>query len=226
MYDDDDSLSRTCPRKFLGRTEISRFSPFLSMSCPLASHESPATTYSSYLCIPELLALQSPKTDTPDELLFIITHQSHELWFKQIIQDLQECNRKIRCFASSSEQGSYEVCITMIDRCSKIFLVLRDSLQILQTMDPKEFQRFRPALGTSSGLQSDQWRSVEAELQILGRAPNLQRTLLTLETAVTAWRTAHEILAEKMIGIGIKGTGGTSGVDYLKSKAGSSIFSA
>jgi tryptophan 2,3-dioxygenase len=121
----------------------------------------PAVTYASYLQIDDLLALQKPRADEPehDELLFIVIHQVYELWFKEI---LHEVDYVIRMF----EAGEGDRAQHTLKRILTILKVLVAQLDILETMTPLEFQSFRSRLEAASGFQSDQFRQLEF---VLGR---------------------------------------------------------
>lgn len=121
----------------------------------------PATTYSSYLAVDELLALQKPLSDGPehDEMLFIIIHQSYELWFKQLIHELLAAQVAL-------EAGDTHRSLALLGRIRTIMKVCVAQIDILETMTPLQFNSFRSYLSSSSGFQSAQFRKVEA---ILGR---------------------------------------------------------
>ncbi len=115
-----------------------------------------AITYASYLRVDELLALQSPVSDPPehDETLFIIIHQVYELWFKQMLHELEKVKRDFR------ENHLYGAMATL-KRCRMIMKTLVQQLDILETMTPTDFNSFRERLETASGFQSAQFRAVE-----------------------------------------------------------------
>ncbi|MEY4985742.1 MAG: hypothetical protein RLZZ359_628 [Actinomycetota bacterium] len=123
-----------------------------------------ALTYISYLQIDELLDLQKPQSDGPngpehDELLFIIIHQTYELWFKQIIHELS-------ALQTSLEAGDTHRSLALLGRVRTIMKTCVGQIDILETMTPLQFNSFRGRLQSSSGFQSAQFREVEA---ILGR---------------------------------------------------------
>ena len=121
----------------------------------------PALTYTSYLAIDELLALQRPLSEGPehDEMLFIIIHQSYELWFKQLIHELLAAQIAL-------EAGETHRSLALLGRIRTIMKVCVAQIDILETMTPLQFNSFRSYLSSSSGFQSAQFRKVEA---ILGR---------------------------------------------------------
>lgn len=113
-------------------------------------------TYASYLRVPELLNLQSPlgPADAQDEMLFIITQQSQELWFKQILHDL-------RIVLDRLETGDLTFALHLLGRINKIMHVVGQEVTVLATMPPPQFQRFRHVLSSSSGFESVQFRELE-----------------------------------------------------------------
>jgi tryptophan 2,3-dioxygenase len=114
-------------------------------------------TYGHYLALPDVLTAQHPISDCHDELLFIVIHQTKELWFKQIIAELHEAIALIRA------DRLIEV-HKILSRVSRIQAVTTMSWDILATMTPADYVRFRGVLGGSSGFQSAQFRQVEALL--------------------------------------------------------------
>ncbi|MEY3537255.1 MAG: hypothetical protein RL645_69 [Actinomycetota bacterium] len=123
-----------------------------------------ALTYISYLKVDELLALQQPQSDGPDgpehdELLFIIIHQTYELWFKQIIHELEALQKALVA-------GDTHRSLALLGRIRTIMKTCVGQIDILETMTPLQFNSFRGRLQSSSGFQSAQFREVEA---ILGR---------------------------------------------------------
>jgi tryptophan 2,3-dioxygenase len=113
-------------------------------------------SYSNYLKVPELIALQQPLSNpvAHDEMLFIIIHQTYELWFKQVIYETEALigNLLRQDLISSFRQ---------LDRVAEIFSVLVKQIDILETMSPVEFNRFRSNLNPASGFQSLQFRELE-----------------------------------------------------------------
>lgn len=118
-------------------------------------------TYSSYLKVDELLQLQKPLSDGPehDELLFIVIHQTYELWFKQLIHEFVAAQ-------SALEKANTHYALSLLGRIRTILKICVAQIDILETMTPLQFNSFRDRLGASSGFQSAQFREVEA---ILGR---------------------------------------------------------
>ena len=120
-----------------------------------------ALTYTSYLAVDELLELQRPLSEGPehDELLFIIIHQTYELWFKQLIHEFKEAQRALEANETHRALG-------VLGRIRTIMKTCVSQVDILETMTPLQFLSFRSYLAASSGFQSAQFRKVEA---ILGR---------------------------------------------------------
>ena len=114
------------------------------------------TTYTNYLKIDELLDLQKLKSEPQehDEMLFIIIHQTYELWFKQILHEFEKLKEKL-------ESGNTWNSIKTLRRILTIMKTLVSQIDILETMTPLEFNSFREFLGQSSGFQSLQFREVE-----------------------------------------------------------------
>lgn len=119
-------------------------------------------TYARYLALDALLDCQRPQTGEDDELLFIIIHQTKELWLKQMIRELRLAKEQIQADALVP---AYKA----LARVSRIQAVMTMSWDILATMTPVDYSRFRHALGPSSGFQSDQFRTIEYLLGLKDR---------------------------------------------------------
>ncbi|HEU4334025.1 MAG TPA: tryptophan 2,3-dioxygenase family protein [Candidatus Eisenbacteria bacterium] len=115
-----------------------------------------ALTYSTYLKIDELLSLQQPLSDGPehDETLFIVIHQVYELWFKQILHEVDYLKTLL-------ERGDVPRALHTLKRILTILKVVVAQIDILETMTPLEFLTFRERLESGSGFQSFQFREVE-----------------------------------------------------------------
>src|SRR5579863_9145698 len=121
-------------------------------------------TYSSYLKVPELLELQHPqsKPQHHDELLFIIVHQTYELWFKELLHDLDAVVANLKAAGRNSESHDEEYeAARLLRRCTEITRVLIEQFTILETMLPTHFLAFRGKLEPASGFQSEQFRELE-----------------------------------------------------------------
>ena len=118
-----------------------------------------AVNYANYLKIPELLSLQSPRSDGPehDEMLFIVIHQVYELWFKQVLHEIDYVKRLLIASDLPRAQHAFKRVLTILK-------VLVAQLDILETMTPLEFLTFRERLESGSGFQSHQFRELEFEL--------------------------------------------------------------
>jgi aminocarboxymuconate-semialdehyde decarboxylase len=146
---------------FLGLVE-----PVPQGSGASASASVPAVqlTYSSYLRVPDLLRLQQVQSSPAhhDEMLFIVIHQTYELWFKELLHELDAVIASLRATAENpaSRDGVYEAA-RLLRRCTEIMRVLVEQLTILETMLPTHFLAFRGKLRPASGFQSEQFREIE-----------------------------------------------------------------
>ena len=120
-----------------------------------------ALTYISYLKIDELLSLQQPESTGPehDEMLFIIIHQTYELWFKQMLHESAALQAALTA-------GETHRALALLGRLRTIMKTCVAQIDILETMTPLQFNSFRGFLQSSSGFQSAQFREFEA---VLGR---------------------------------------------------------
>jgi tryptophan 2,3-dioxygenase len=118
--------------------------------------EDRSITYGSYLAVDELLALQRPRSEGPehDEMLFIVIHQVYELWFKQVLHEIDHVIALLGARDAYRAQHSLKRILTILK-------VMVAQLDILETMTPLEFQSFRARLEAASGFQSDQFRQLE-----------------------------------------------------------------
>ncbi len=239
--------------------------------------------YLDYLKLDAVLNAQTPLSDAHDEMLFIVQHQTSELWLKLAIHELAAAREALK-------KDALETAFKILARVSRIFEQLNNAWDVLRTMTPSEYTRFRDTLGQSSGFQSWQYRQVEYvlgnrnlamlrphahkphimkiledELKIPSiydeallllarqgidvpkevlerdysspyqenesvveawrqvyinseehwRCYELAEKLVDLEDYFRRWRFNHVTTVERIIG-NKKGTGGTSGVDYLK----------
>lgn len=115
--------------------------------------------YATYLGLDGLLGLQQPQSDPEehDETLFIIIHQVHELWFKEILHELDLAGNQFR-------GGDLWGVVASLKRVRMILKTLVGQVDILETMTPESFESFRSRLDTSSGFQSMQFRELEFKL--------------------------------------------------------------
>lgn len=117
---------------------------------------SAALDYGAYLGLDQLLSAQHPQStpEHPDELLFIVQHQTTELWFKLVLHELTA----VRAHLAADELGRARKGIA---RVKHIFRTLAEQWSVLATLTPTEYAEFRGFLGSSSGFQSHQYRCVE-----------------------------------------------------------------
>ncbi|HZP85605.1 MAG TPA: tryptophan 2,3-dioxygenase family protein [Burkholderiales bacterium] len=140
-----------------------------------------ALTYSSYLHLDELLSLQQPRSNPPehDEYLFIVVHQTYELWFKLLLIELE------RIKAAFSGNRLWDAVHTF-KRVRTILKTVVGQMDVLETMTPLSFTSFRDRLDTASGFQSVQFRELEFVLgykrpQMLHYHPEQSPARQTLE---------------------------------------------
>ena len=128
--------------------------------------KSDSMSYGDYLHLEDILAHQQPKSDAHDEMLFIIQHQTSELWMKLAIHEMTAAREALR-------SGDTAKMFKTLARVSRILEQLNSAWDVLRTMTPADYTRFRDALGPSSGFQSYQYRMIE---YILGnRNPGMLR---------------------------------------------------
>jgi tryptophan 2,3-dioxygenase len=113
--------------------------------------------YPSYLALDELLALQRARSrpEHPDELLFIVVHQSSELWFKVILRHLDT-------LVAAFEKRNAGLALWQLQRVNGLMRIVSAQLSSLALLPPQHFAAFRTNLGSSSGSQSIQFRAIEA----------------------------------------------------------------
>ena len=162
--------------------------------------QSPAVTYANYLKLEELLALQQPRSSGPehDEMLFIIIHQVYELWFKELLHELDRAKALLEKDESHRAQHTLKRILTILK-------VMVAQLDILETMTPLEFLSFRQRLEAASGFQSDQFRQVEFVLGLksegaIQRFPEGGRARMALERRLhesTLWDAFLQYLSRE-----------------------------
>jgi tryptophan 2,3-dioxygenase len=116
-------------------------------------------SYGSYLRVPELTSLQQLTSEPPhhDEMLFIVIHQTFELWFKQVLHEVDTISSMMR-------SGQVLAAGRLIGRCVEIVKVMIGQVSVLETMTPMDFLAFRDRLQPASGFQSVQFRELELTL--------------------------------------------------------------
>jgi ribonuclease HI len=200
------------------------------------------TEYAGYLRIDDLLQLQQPLTpEAHDELLFIIVHQSYELWFKLILHELRKAHAEL---SARRPQGATRP----LKRTVAIERLLLDHLDVLETMGPEGFMEFRDPLAPASGFQSRQFREIESlspklydafAAQLDTDLADLYRDhlddpvrallyevaelLLDHDEQIALWRHHHTLMAAREIG-DRPGTGGSRGVEYLRGTQGKRFY--
>lgn len=135
-------------------------------------------SYGDYLGMDAILAAQKPLSDAHDEMLFIVQHQTSELWMRLILHELNAA----RVLMSD---GRHDQVFKMLARVTRIFEQLNNAWDVLRTMTPSDYTTFREALGASSGFQSHQYRMIEfmlgnrnpAMLKVHEHRPELHRAL-------------------------------------------------
>jgi len=136
-----------------------------SPGCPMHARPDPAQdgaemafdgrmSYGDYLAIDQILGAQHLLTGAHDEMLFIIQHQTSELWMRLAIHELDAARRAIAA-------GRVREAFKMLSRIARIFEQLNSAWDVLRTMTPSDYTTFRDALGQSSGFQSWQYRLIE-----------------------------------------------------------------
>jgi tryptophan 2,3-dioxygenase len=133
--------------------------------CPLDSPFDPAEdgaemsfdgrmSYGDYLSLDAILTAQKPLSDAHDEMLFIIQHQTSELWMRLAVHEL---NAARDCLLAGDSRQAFK----MLARVARIFEQLNSAWDVLRTMTPSDYTHFRDSLGQSSGFQSYQYRLIE-----------------------------------------------------------------
>jgi len=111
-------------------------------------------SYGDYLSLDPILNAQHPLSGAHDEMLFIVQHQTSELWMRLALHELEAAR-------SAMLSGELPAAFKMLTRVARIFEQLNNAWDVLRTMTPSEYTAFRPSLGNSSGFQSHQYRLVE-----------------------------------------------------------------
>jgi tryptophan 2,3-dioxygenase len=136
-------------------------------------------SYGSYLRLDQVLNAQKPLSGAHDEMLFIIQHQTSELWMKLAIHEIRSTIRALRA-------DRLQPAFKMLTRVARIFEQLNGAWDVLRTMTPSEYTEFRGALGQSSGFQSWQYRAIEflagnRNLAMLGPHAHREQIMVGLE---------------------------------------------
>ena len=111
-------------------------------------------SYGDYLELDRLLAAQRPRSDDHNEMLFIVQHQASELWMKLAIHELRAARDRVRA-------DDLQPAFKMLARVARVMAQLNQSWDVLSTLTPAEYSAFRGSLGSASGFQSYQYRTIE-----------------------------------------------------------------
>jgi tryptophan 2,3-dioxygenase len=159
-----------------------------------------ATTYGGYLDLERLLSAQNPRSrpEHHDELLFIVQHQTSELWLKLVLHEL----RAARAYLAGDDLDPALKCLA---RVKNIQRTLTEQWSVLATLTPREYAQFRGALGPASGFQSHQYRAVEfilgnknaAMLAVFDAEPEARAALQELLDAPTLYDEFLHLLARR-----------------------------
>lgn len=140
--------------------------------------------YCDYLRLNELLHLQpaAEQLRHPDEHLFIIVHQSSEIWFKQILFELRRC-------IAALDADNVGLAIWLVRRINRIAALLPATLQLLDTMSPSDFFTFRPCISPASGAEGQQFREIELVIGVRDSAyrERLEETTVTDGAPACLW---------------------------------------
>src|SRR3954464_720859 len=115
------------------------------------------TSYGGYLELPRLLSAQRPRSLHHDEMLFIIQHQTAELWMKLLLHELSAAIEHVKA-------DRLAPCFKILARVKQVQRQLFEQWAVLETLTPSEYAEFRDVLGPASGLQSFQFRAIEFRL--------------------------------------------------------------
>jgi len=163
---------------------------------------SQSMSYSDYLHLDAILTAQQPLSPDHNEMLFIIQHQTSELWMKLMLHELRGA---IRCVAADELGSAFK----MLARVSKIMEQLVHAWDVLATMTPPEYSAIRPYLANSSGFQSAQYRCIEfalgnknaAMLKPHQHRPDLLAMVQAAYTAPSLYDEALRLLARRGIAV-------------------------
>jgi tryptophan 2,3-dioxygenase len=155
-------------------------------------------SYGDYLKLDQILTAQSPLSDQHDEMLFIIIHQASELWLKLAGHELSVAIENLK-------QGDFGHAFKVISRVKQIFNQLTQSWNILSTLTPVDYLKFRDSLGHSSGFQSYGYRKLEfllgnknrSLLKVHENDPNVYQDLKSTLEAPSIYDVTLSILAER-----------------------------
>jgi tryptophan 2,3-dioxygenase len=161
-------------------------------------------TYGSYLRIPELLALQQPRSRPPhpEELHFIVVHQALELWMKLTLHDLER-------IIGLLDQDAFPRVLALLGRVNRTLEHGLDQMRSLHTLPPWDLQQFRSYLGTASGSQSVQFRELEL---LSGLRDPAYLKALEIEYADGLPAALQRRLAQRSLADALADAGGRQGI--------------
>jgi len=154
-------------------------------------------TYSDYLCLDQILCAQKPQSQAHDEMLFIVQHQTSELWMRLAIHELEAARQALA-------RAEFPQAFKFLARVTRIFEQLNNAWDVLRTMTPSEYTEFRQSLGSSSGFQSWQYRLIEfilgnrnsAMLKVHEHTPAVHQQLQTELEQKSLYHVALEQLGQ------------------------------
>ncbi|XP_065844180.1 tryptophan 2,3-dioxygenase-like [Oscarella lobularis] len=131
-----------------------------------SSDGDPDLHYLDYLKILELIDLQKPRSDAHDEHLFILIHQVYELWFKQVLHEIDSIMNIMSAEPETIKSSEMFLVNLRAQRIIVIQKILIDQIKVLETLTPLDFLDFRHRLSNSSGFESHQFRLIEVKLGV------------------------------------------------------------
>jgi len=154
-------------------------------------------SYGDYLQIDRILSAQTPLSDAHDEMLFIIQHQTSELWLRLVLHELNAVRTGL-------QERRYQPTFKILSRVTRIFDQLNSAWDVLRTMTPSDYSTFRESLGRSSGFQSHQYRLIEYALgnrntklmEVHEHRPELHAMLVEELERPSLYHLALDILTE------------------------------
>ena len=184
------------------------------MTCPMHTTDKPADwhgakmdfsqamSYGDYLALDQILSAQHPRSPNHNEMLFIVQHQTSELWMKLMLHELHAVRAHLR-------NDDLPPAFKMLARVARIMDQLVHAWDVLATMTPPEYTAIRPYLGSSSGFQSHQYREIEfilgnknaALLQVHASAPEAHAKLEAALQAPSIYDEAIMLMARQGLSI-------------------------
>jgi len=156
-------------------------------------------SYIDYLSLDPILGAQNRQSNAHDEMLFIIQHQTSELWMRLVLHELSTAREKL-------VDGEFPAAFKMLTRVARIFEQLNNAWDVLRTMTPSEYTEFRDDLGASSGFQSHQYRLIEfilgnrnrSMMKVHEHRPELHHMLGQELTTKSLYHVALDNLAKQL----------------------------